>query len=237
MDLPHANRPIANLKRGRVAASLFLLCTLLWEVRKLYRTLITLNAELQEQAFHDGLTGVFSRRYFDQTLPLVLHDRDDARQPLSLMLIDVDHFKACNDLYGHPAGDRLLIRLARTLSQHISRPGQFVARYGGEEFAAVLPRVDSVRAAVIAEALRQAIEEDNANYDGGSVPTLTVSIGVACVPASYEPVELATLVGMADEALYAAKGAGRNCVRVYVPDSHPSIASDRSGMSADMVSG
>ncbi|RDK00031.1 sensor domain-containing diguanylate cyclase [Paraburkholderia lacunae] len=216
-------------------SSAILLFTLLWEVRQLYRSLITLNAELQEQAFHDGLTGMFSRRYFDQTLPLVLRDRIDARQPLCLMLIDVDHFKACNDLYGHPAGDRLLIRLARTLSQHFSRPGQFVARYGGEEFAAVLPRVDTARAADIAESLRQVIEESGTRRDDVSVPTLTVSIGVACVPASYEPVEPAALVTLADEALYAAKRAGRNCVRVHVPDSAPSVVWDRSDLSADMA--
>ncbi|MFM0619726.1 diguanylate cyclase [Paraburkholderia nemoris] len=192
-----------------------LLCTLLWEVRELYRTLMTLNADLQRQAFRDGLTGVFSRRYFDQTLPRVLEDVAVTAQPVCLMLVDADHFKACNDRYGHQAGDRLLVQLAQTMSTRISRPGQFVARYGGEEFAAVLPGVEPGRVGAIAESLRLAIEQNFVGTDDNAAAPLTVSIGVACLPASSEPVDPAALLEAADQALYAAKRAGRNCVRLH----------------------
>jgi diguanylate cyclase (GGDEF)-like protein len=195
-----------------------LLCTLLWDVRELYRTLMTLNADLQQQAFRDGLTGVFSRRYFDQTFPRILEDMAVTVQPLCLMLFDVDHFKACNDRYGHQAGDRLLVQLAQTMSARISRPGQFVARYGGEEFAAVLPGVEPERVAAIAESLRLAVERNFAGTDDGAAARLTVSIGVASLPAASDPVDPAVLLEGADRALYAAKRAGRNCVRVHAVD-------------------
>ena len=199
-------------------SSAILLCTLLWEVRELYGSLITHNADLRRLAFRDGLTGVFSRRHFDQTLPRVLEDRIATGQPVCLMLVDADHFKVCNDRYGHQAGDRLLVQLAETMSRRLSRPGQFVARYGGEEFAAVLPGVEPGRAEVIAESLRRAVEENIACTGDGSTTRLTVSIGVACLPASWEPADSAALLDVADQALYAAKRAGRNCVRVCVVD-------------------
>jgi diguanylate cyclase (GGDEF)-like protein len=199
-------------------SSAILLCTLLWEVRELYRTLIALNADLQRQAFRDGLTGVFSRRHFDQNFPRALEDSIATRQPLCLMLVDADHFKVCNDRYGHQVGDRLLIQLAHTMSTRISRPGQFVARYGGEEFAAVLPGVEPGRAATIAESLRLAVEQHFARTDDCTAAQLTVSIGVACLLASSEPVDPAALLHVADQALYAAKRAGRNCVRVHTID-------------------
>jgi diguanylate cyclase (GGDEF)-like protein len=199
-------------------SSAILLCTLMWEVRELYRTLITLNADLQQQAFRDGLTGVFSRRHFEQTLPRALEDSIAARQPFCLMLVDADHFKVCNDRYGHQTGDRFLIQLAQTMSTRISRPGQFVARYGGEEFVAVLPGVEPGRAAAIAESLRLAVEQSFTGTDDSATALLTVSIGVACLPVSSKPVDPATLLRIADEALYAAKRAGRNCVRVHAVD-------------------
>lgn len=195
-----------------------LLCTLLWEVSELYRSLTTLNADLQRQAFRDGLTGVFSRRYFDQTFPRVLEDTAETGQPLCLMLVDADHFKACNDRYGHQAGDRLLVQLAQTMSARISRPGQFVARYGGEEFVAVLPGVEPERVAAIAESLRLAVEQNFAGTDDSAAARLTVSIGVASLPASSEPVDPAVPLEVADRALYAAKRAGRNCIRVHAVD-------------------
>lgn len=199
-------------------SSAILLCTLLWDVSELYRTQVILNADLQQQAFRDGLTGVFSRRHFDQTLPRVLQDSTATREPLCLMLVDADHFKLCNDRYGHQAGDQILVQLARTMSKRISGPGQFVARYGGEEFVAVLPQVEVERVTAIAESLRSVIEQSFAGTDGSGAVRLTVSIGVACIAASSKSVAPATLLRVADQALYAAKRAGRNCVRVYAVD-------------------
>jgi diguanylate cyclase (GGDEF)-like protein len=199
-------------------SSAILLCTLLWEVRALYKTLITHNADLQHQAFRDGLTGVFSRRHFDQTFPRTLKDSLAVCQPLCLMLVDADHFKVCNDHYGHQAGDRLLVQLAQTLSAAVARPDQFVARYGGEEFVAVMPGVEPSQAVVIAESLRFAVEEKFSVIGDGGAGGLTVSIGVACLPATSESVDPAVLLHVADQALYAAKRAGRNCVRVSPVD-------------------
>ncbi|MGT2476563.1 diguanylate cyclase domain-containing protein [Paraburkholderia terrae] len=199
-----------------VASSAILLGALLWDVQSLYRALLATNAHLKEQAFYDGLTGVFSRRYFDLAYPQMLRDLVARQEPLGLLLIDVDYFKAYNDQYGHQAGDECLACVARAINTCLSSQGQFVARYGGEEFVAVLPGVTQDRGREIAEKIRRSVEAMAMNPTPGlhQAAGVTVSLGVGWRSALDATVDPATLLRFADEALYAAKQSGRNCVRV-----------------------
>lgn len=151
----------------------------------------------------DGLTGVANRRLFDETLGLEWRRAARSRAPVTLLLLDIDHFKDFNDAHGHQSGDECLRRVAQTLRESVHRAADLVARYGGEEFAVLLPETDAEHARIIAEAIRERIES------GGQV---TASIGVAtCVPPrDVSGVE--EFIGVADEALYDAKRQGRNRV-------------------------
>ena len=125
----------------------------------------------------------------------------------------LDHFKDLNDRRGHPAGDDCLRRVGAFLSEHVRRSGEIVARYGGEEFAILLPGVDGDGAIRVAETLREGIERLAIPYGNGTAHRMTASCGVASMqPSPQAPSDL--LVASADRALYAAKHAGRNCVRI-----------------------
>ena len=125
--------------------------------------------------------------------------------------MDIDHFKAYNDHYGHPGGDQCLIQVAHTLASCITRPTDLVARCGGEEFACVLPNTDSAGASNLAEMMRKGVLERALEHAGSATHShVTISLGVATmVPGVDEPVQ--KLVDLADAALYEAKSAGRNC--------------------------
>ena len=165
------------------------------------------NRRLEELSFLDGLTEVANRRQFEQILDLEWRRAVRSGSPLSLILADIDHFKAFNDGYGHQAGDRCLRDVATLLDSIVQRAGDQVARYGGEEFAAMLPETDAEGAEKIAERMRRAVE--SLETGGGRV---TVSIGVATTVAG-ETRSAESLVAAADAALYDAKHAGRNTVR------------------------
>lgn len=160
------------------------------------------NATLLERSLKDKLTGVGNRAAFDERLTEETYRAKRYELPLSLLLIDVDHFKDYNDHFGHPAGDEALRRVARALGD--VRPSDFVARYGGEEFAVILPSTGAEMAGLTAERLRRSVE-------AASFPhrPITVSIGVATLRDACDPTEL---IAKADEALYAAKHGGRNRV-------------------------
>jgi diguanylate cyclase (GGDEF)-like protein len=162
------------------------------------------NRKLGELATEDSLTGVANRRALEQAL---LREWDRCRelgQPLSVIMVDVDHFKQFNDVHGHLAGDEQLIRVARTLGKHARPVRELLARFGGEEFALVLPGTSLDQAMARAEAIRQA-------FDDGTQPASTISAGVATmVPNTTERPD--DLLRAADMALYAAKRAGRNRV-------------------------
>ena len=163
------------------------------------------NAELETLALRDGLTGLSNRRAFGQRLTLEMGRATRYGLPLSLLLLDVDHFKEYNDTFGHVAGDEVLRQLSRLL--HIEgRETDFFARYGGEEFVVILPHTDSEGALTVAERLREAI----ASSDWPSRP-VTASIGAATLLPNMETED--SLVSAADRALYAAKDAGRDRVR------------------------
>ena len=162
------------------------------------------NIELQEAGRTDALTGIRNRAAFDHRLNEEVYRSGRYQSPLSLLMIDVDHFKQYNDTFGHPAGDNALRMLGEILNK-ASRPTDYVARYGGEEFTVLLAATSIDGACVAAERLRQAVEK--AEFPHRS---LTVSIGVAT--HSGPAGEPAALLAAADAAMYAAKEAGRNRV-------------------------
>ncbi|WP_426107522.1 diguanylate cyclase domain-containing protein [Massilia sp. TSP1-1-2] len=171
--------------------------------------------ELRSQTFSDGLTGIANRRHFDVAIEKEVRRAKRSGTPLSLLMIDIDYFKAYNDHYGHQQGDDCLIKVAGALAQMLQRPADLIARYGGEEFAVILPEMDGEQSARMAEAMRQKIvgmQLPHAKSEHGE--HVTVSIGVATHRG--ETGDIAYLVGAADRALYAAKHAGRNRVGLHV---------------------
>ncbi len=162
------------------------------------------NRQLEELALHDSLTGLGNRRAFEHRLTQEMNQAKRYGTPLSVLLLDVDSFKAYNDSFGHPAGDEILRRLSGILRSQ-GRDTDFFARYGGEEFIVILPLTDAAGAMVLAERLRAAVERTS--WPERSV---TVSLGAATLLPTM-PGD-AALVAAADQALYAAKTAGRNCV-------------------------
>lgn len=169
------------------------------------RALSEANARLERLAVTDGLTGLHNHRYFHETLAAEIKRASRTHQPLSLLMIDVDHFKRFNDSRGHPAGDDLLRSLGGVIRNEL-RTTDTVARYGGEEFAVILPDTARENAIEAAEKLRAAVEK-SFDRDTGRV---TVSLGVAAYPVDAEGPQ--SLLRAADEALYQAKGSGRNRV-------------------------
>jgi diguanylate cyclase (GGDEF)-like protein len=160
------------------------------------------NARLAELASTDELTGVKNRRRFREDLDLFFAQADRQGFPLSLVMLDIDHFKQYNDAFGHPAGD-LVLQKVGTLLRSIVRGHDVVARYGGEEFVVLLPTTGPTQALEVAERLRNAI----ADQDWPHRP-VTASFGVATTEPDTP--DAATLVGQADRALYLAKAAGRD---------------------------
>jgi diguanylate cyclase (GGDEF)-like protein len=173
------------------------------------------NEELQRLSVTDGLTQVGNRASFDHSL-LNEHKRAARlQQPLALMLVDLDHFKAINDTHGHPAGDACLRSLAGYMRTKIQRAGDVLARYGGEEFVVLLINTSLTDALSLAEEIRAGIANLSVAVDGTALQ-FTASIGVA----STVPSQLDTpsqMLGDADKALYEAKHSGRNCVRAAAP--------------------
>jgi diguanylate cyclase (GGDEF)-like protein len=163
---------------------------------------------LRSQANTDGRTGLTNSRAFDEALERALASRAD-REPLAVLMLDLDHFKDFNDRYGHPAGDEALRAFANLLSTSV-RDADVAARYGGEEFAVFLPGLTSSAAAEVAERIRERTESTIISLGPGLTGHVTVSIGLATAPA--DGVERSMLLKAADEALYRAKLAGRNRV-------------------------
>lgn len=160
----------------------------------------------------DGLTGVSNRRHFDETLALEWRRAARSRSPLSLLMIDIDYFKAFNDNAGHQLGDDTLRRVAQTIKDAVHRAADLVSRYGGEEFSVLLPETDAEHARVIAESIRERVEMLVIEHPTSPHRFVTVSLGVTtCVPPR-DGTGIPEFVRVADEALYDAKRLGRNRV-------------------------
>ncbi len=167
------------------------------------------HEEIQRLMRYDGLTGVHNRSHFDETLHNVVWRARFDGTPVSLIVFDLDHFKRVNDTYGHPAGDAVLRQCASVVSQVVPQ-GAMLARTGGEEFAVLCPGMPAPHAYQLAEHVRRSVEASAFVVEGTRIP-VTVSLGVAeRVPTDQTP---ETLYERSDTQLYAAKGAGRNCVR------------------------
>jgi diguanylate cyclase (GGDEF)-like protein/PAS domain S-box-containing protein len=173
----------------------------------------------------DALTGVANRRTFNEFFESEWLRSIRAHTPISILMIDVDHFKLYNDRYGHVSGDTCLKEIARTIASCIHRPTDLLARFGGEEFVVILPLTDAVGAQAIGEQIRSALEERQIAHEGNLRGVVTISIGCATQIPQLRS-QCTQLVEIADEALYQAKSAGRNCVRFLtkpVKESDPSL--------------
>jgi two-component system chemotaxis family response regulator WspR len=193
-------------------------------LRESQKNLADANIALQKLAALDALTGIANRRRFDDTMRIEWQRGQRDRKPLTLLMCDVDFFKAYNDSFGHLAGDLCLKKVAAVLTEHLKRPADLAARYGGEEFAIILPETELTGALIVAESCRRhleqlAIENPNATT---ALSSVTMSVGVASVVPSPQA-RLEDLIAQADQALYAAKRAGRNRVvsAADLPGSSP----------------
>lgn len=169
-----------------------------------------LNAELHQLASFDSLTRIYNRRVFENLATDELLRARSKREPVSLLMIDIDHFKQVNDRHGHAAGDAALVRVAETMEESLRHRDLF-CRYGGEEFGVLLPATTQEQAQRIADRLRLATMHAGFRYGEEAIP-LTVSIGVTCI--DRPPYDLSLLKHSADRALYHAKQTGRNRVAV-----------------------
>ena len=175
-----------------------------------------LHETMKHQALTDGLTGLYNHRTFQDFLDReILRSVREGRK-LSLVIIDIDHFKKINDTYGHPTGDQVLKHVVKDLSESM-RPYDIVCRYGGEEFSAILRDVDSQTAFTISERIRMKIES-NPYQNGESTIPITVSMGVSSYPEEDINTKPA-LIESADKALYQAKQGGRNKTVIYKSNS------------------
>jgi diguanylate cyclase (GGDEF)-like protein len=178
------------------------------------RQLLDHAESLRARSYVDGLTGIANRRYFDVALNRELRRAQRIGGELSLLLMDIDSFKAYNDYFGHQQGDACLVRVAQALAGMLKRPADVAARYGGEEFAAILPDTSSEHARAVANGVREHVASLNLEHAPAAIrPHVTLSIGVASFGRERlnEP---GALIEAADKALYAAKRGGRDRVVV-----------------------
>lgn len=203
---------LVSLLASSLATSRRLTAALDREVAARTADLEQANARLAELLMTDGMTGIANRRRFDEALQAEWARARRDGGTLTLLMIDVDHFKHYNDALGHLAGDDCLHRVAQVIREHGRRAGDLAARYGGEEFA-LLTRAGREQAHELAESLRKAVFETGMPHPGSPQDRVSVSVGLATVPTT-EANTPSVLLRLADEALYAAKRGGRNRVEV-----------------------
>jgi diguanylate cyclase (GGDEF)-like protein len=173
---------------------------------------------LRNQSIRDSLTGLFNRRYLEESLELECSRAERSKDPISVVMLDVDHFKRFNDTFGHDAGDIVLKHIGEILRRSI-RQGDVACRFGGEEFVLVLPGTGAAEALAVAERIRQSAQKLEVVYRSQSLGRITVSLGVAVYPIAGEtPAEL---IEAADQTLYKAKNAGRDRVELSGTNEPP----------------
>jgi diguanylate cyclase (GGDEF)-like protein len=183
------------------------------ELLKLSQELKEMNEKLEKMALVDGLTDISNRRLFDKTLKNELKRSKRENNPLSLIMIDIDNFKAYNDTYGHQQGDECLKKVASVLTENTKRAADFAARYGGEEFAVILPDTDKEGSVKIAEDIRKGIMNLELEHKNSvTADYVTVSLGVSsiCTEKEIDQQLINSFIDQADQALYKAKDNGKN---------------------------
>lgn len=203
----------------QVLAGIFAIMTssvllLVWMLESELRRRAAAEKAAELLARTDGLTKLSNRRWFDRGLARKWSRAARDGGPMSLLMIDVDHFKSFNDAYGHQGGDRVLRAIAGVISDSIRRPDDLAARYGGEEFAVVLPNTDSRGARQVAASIRDGVCALQIGHGGSEHNIVTVSIGLATAMPGSGAVKPLLLVREADAALYRAKDSGRNTICV-----------------------
>lgn len=174
--------------------------------------LVRLQKEFRELSYKDGLTGTANRRMFDSVMELEWTNARRNKQPLSVILLDIDYFKQYNDHYGHIQGDDCLKTVAQALSKAATRSRDFFARYGGEEFVLVLPETDAGSAQKVAERCRNMIFKAQIPHACSAVSQiLTISLGVGTITPGPDD-DLVAFIDSVDRQLYQAKERGRNCI-------------------------
>ncbi|MCR4346089.1 MAG: diguanylate cyclase [Sulfuricaulis sp.] len=180
------------------------------EFNTMAERLLAHRQKLEELSVRDGLTGLYNRRELEKRLQEEVQRARRYRRPLSVMMLDIDHFKNVNDRYGHQAGDEVLITVADLIQLNV-RPVDAVCRYGGEELAVILPETEEEGVRIVAERIRATVEDSITTTPQGDMVHVTVSIGLAIFPGHGDTA--AALIQAADQALYTAKHEGRNLVR------------------------
>ena len=182
-----------------------------------------LNAELAALSQRDSLTYLYNRRTFDELATHQWAVLNRNRQPVAILMLDIDYFKQYNDHYGHPAGDACLQRVAEAVQSCVRRPEDIIARYGGEEFIALLPNTDHKGALSVAQSIRQAVADLNIPHQkSGAADWVTISIGLASAQFTVN-LAINDIIGQADKALYGAKEQGRNRVQSYEVKPHKTV--------------
>jgi diguanylate cyclase (GGDEF)-like protein/PAS domain S-box-containing protein len=187
------------------------LASIVAEHLSLSLTNLKLRESLRAQSIRDPLTELFNRRFMEESLERELHQAARTQKPVSIIMLDIDHFKHLNDTYGHDAGDEVLKELGKLIKRHI-RGGDIACRFGGEEFILILPNASLELAKKRAEDIRKMVESLNLEYDHQPVGMVTVSLGIATYPNHGANME--AVLRKADEALYQAKDSGRNRVEM-----------------------
>ncbi|WP_342154930.1 GGDEF domain-containing protein [Methylorubrum sp. SB2] len=192
------------------------------------QTMAVLNAELRQLATMDALTGLGNRRQFDEILARECRRAARVGKPLSLLMLDADHFKSFNDRYGHQQGDQALKLIADAMQTALRASSDTAYRIGGEEFAVVLPDTEQASAETVADRLRQAVLGQWMPHAGNPHGLVTISCGVAVLSTGSSD-GAAALIAAADKALYEAKRQGRNRVQTAVstPNQPPYIVLSR----------
>ena len=185
---------------------------------------LKLRELLRNQSIRDALTGLYNRRYLEESLKRELHRANRANRNVSLVMLDLDHFKHFNDTFGHQVGDILLKEVAGVIKSRM-RAGDLACRYGGEEFSLIIAEVNAEGAHKCAESIRETIKHLSLHHRGQTLGTITVSAGIATFPAHGTNSE--ELIRAADEALYRSKKAGRDCISVYEPTESTSKLADK----------
>ncbi|MCF8069654.1 MAG: GGDEF domain-containing protein [Desulfobacterales bacterium] len=206
----HVKSETDNKNRSTIKKNIENLKSNLQEMRKDFNAALEHSQQLEQEMLTDPLTGAYNRRAYDRRVKEEMERYQRYKQPLSMLLLDIDHFKQVNDTYGHAIGDKCLIEIVQKVKANI-RNCDFLGRYGGEEFAVILPETNSESARLVAEKLRMAVEKTTFLHKDETVK-ITISTGVTGATPSDK--DHSTLFDRMDKAMYEAKASGRNKVVV-----------------------